>query len=338
MAKTKLTSQQRRLIAELRTLFPGLIPDSPAIIVAALVAACVFTSLQAQAAVLTGAELQKRTQAILGLMGYSLTPDVTTGSLSLANAPTGNPDIAMTTLGGGFTLSRDFPLYLEGTAGYSRYDPVFLASEGQFERQVPTKWNSLSLTGGIGWDFPVAEDLVFRPIFNFSFGHVASDSSVAGTILENQTGEDFEFLKHGTLDAYGLGGTLMLDYERYRPENEIDLELRYTDIHLQTTPGTPAPVQGNSDAQTASLYSRWRAPTGLTALQRPLRYVLEFAHTRFLGDLQGVLGFNMLSSVGVGLELDSSAHNIIVTRTRLVARYQFGNNVTGYSVGLAISF
>jgi hypothetical protein len=308
------------------------------LLAAALAGACVFTSLQAHAAVLTGANLQKRTDAILGLMGFSLTPDVTTGSLSIANTPTGNPDIAMSTLGGGFTVSRNFPLYLEGTAGYSRYDPAFLATEGQVERPVPTKWNSLSLTGGIGWDFPVAKDLVFRPIFNFSFGRVASDSSVAARILENQTGEEFEFLKHGSLEAYGLGGTLMLDYERYRPANEIDIELRYTDIHLQSTPGTPAPVQGNADAQTTSLYSRWRAPTGIMALQRPVRYVLEFAHTRFLGDLKGVLGFDMLSSVGAGLELDSSAHNIIITRTRLVARYKFGNNVTGYSVGLAISF
>ncbi|HTN42703.1 MAG TPA: hypothetical protein VMN77_02785 [Nitrospiria bacterium] len=92
--------------------------------------ACVFTALQAQAAVLTGANLQKRTDAILGLMVFSLIPDVTTGSLSIANTPTGNPDIAMSTLGGGFTVSRDFPLYLEGTAGYSRYDPSFLAAEG----------------------------------------------------------------------------------------------------------------------------------------------------------------------------------------------------------------
>lgn len=312
--------------------------DPPAIIAAALFATWIFTSLQAHAAALSDADLQKRTDAILGLMGFSLTPDVTTGSLSIANTPTGNPNIALSTLGGGFTVSRDFPLYLEGTAGYSRYDPIFLATEGQVELQVPTEWNSLSLTGGIGWDFPIAKELVFRPIFNLSFGRVSSDSSVAATILNNQTGGDFKFLSHGNLEAYGLGGTLMLDYERIRPANEIDLELRYTDIHLQSTPGTPAAVQGNADAQTVSLYSRWRAPTGIMALQRPVRYVLEAAHTRFLGDLQGVLGFDLLTSLGAGLELDSSAHNIFVTRTRLLVRYKFGNNVTGYSVGLAVSF
>ena len=45
-----------------------------------------------------------------------------------------------------------------------------------------------------------------------------------------------------------------------------------------------------------------------------------------------------LTTVGAGLELDSSAYNVFITRTRLVGRYVFGNNVSGFSVGLAVSF
>ena len=86
------------------------------------------------------------------------------------------------------------------------------------------------------------------------------------------------------------------------------------------------------------MWSRWRAPTGLTALDRPLRYVLEFAHTQFLGDLRGALGFDYLSSLGAGLELDSSKYDIVVTRTRLVGRYQFGDGVRGWTISLAVSF
>ena len=92
----------------------------------------------------------------------------------------------MTSLGGGFTTSKGFPLYLEGTAGYSRYDPTFIASNGEEERPVPVKWNVSSVTGGIGWDFPVAKDLVLRPIFNFSYGHLESDTSLAGRFIESE--------------------------------------------------------------------------------------------------------------------------------------------------------
>jgi len=305
---------------------------------------CVLTiayaviSLPSQADTVVGGNLQARVNAALGVMSFALTPDVTTGSLSLNNAPTENPDLSMTTLGGGATMSQEVPIYLEGTAGYSRYDPTFVASDGQTEKRIPTKWNSLSLTGGIGWDFPIIQDLKFRPVFNFSFGRVASDAKIAGSAIQYVNDEEVDFLENGTLEVYGLGGSLVLDYERYREENEIDVELRYSNIQLQSYGDTSTAVQGSSDAQSVNLWSRWRAPTGFTLLQRPVRYVLEAVHTEYFGDMRGALGFNALNSLGIGLELDSSKYDIIITRTRLVLRYQFGDNVEGTSVGFAVSF
>lgn len=285
-----------------------------------------------------GVNAQKAANAVLSMMGLMLTPDVTTGSLSFSNDATGNPDFAMTSLGGGFTTSKAFPLYLEGTAGYSRYDPTFIASDGQEERLVPVKWNVVTVTGGIGWDFPVARHLVLRPMFNFTFGHLESDTSLAGRFIEARSDATLEFLDGGQLDAYGLGGSLMLDYENYLPEREIDVELRYTNIQLRSFGDTSAAVEGSAAAQTVNLWTRWRAPTGITLMERPVRYVLEYVYTRFLGDLDGVLGFNNLHSVGAGLELDTSKYDVFVTRARLVGRYKFGDNVKGWSVGFAVSF
>jgi len=51
-----------------------------------------------------------------------------------------------------------------------------------------------------------------------------------------------------------------------------------------------------------------------------------------------MLGFNNLNSVGAGLELDTSALDRWATRWRLIGRYRFGNNVSGWGVGLGISF
>jgi hypothetical protein len=178
----------------------------------ALLTTLVFTILillgaapaAAQPSMVIGANVQKIANSVLTLMGYGLTPDVTTGSLSFSSPSTGTPGMQMSSLGGGFTISKDVPLYLEGTAAYSRYDPTFLVSDGTNSREIPVKWNSLSATGGIGWDFPIAQDLVFRPIFNFSLGTVQSDLKVAGSVLGNQTGKDLSFLDRGRLDAAGL--------------------------------------------------------------------------------------------------------------------------------------
>jgi hypothetical protein len=281
-----------------------------------------------------GADVQKRANAVLAMMGYMLTPDVTTGALAIANDTTGNPDFKMSTIGGGFTAEGRQPLYLEGTAGYARYDPTFSASGGAGQGSIAAKWDAYSLTGGIGWSFPIARDLALRPIFNVSYGRVVSRASGSGQV----NGADVSFLRDGQLDAYGVGGSLVLDYEHYRREGDIDVELRYTNIALHSFGGSSDAVKGHADAQSLSFWSRWRAPTGAALLERPLRYVLEFASTSFLGDLKGVLGFDHMSSLGTGLELDTSKYDTLVTRARLMGRYHFGEHVRGWSVGLAVDF
>jgi hypothetical protein len=288
--------------------------------------------------VLINGNVQKRANGVLAMMGYSLFPDVTTSSLSINNDATGNPSLRMTALGGGFTVSRFFPLYLEGNAAFSRYDPTFVATNGTEQREIPAQWITLTGTVGIGWDFPLARELVLRPIANFTLGHMTSDLSAATRIYEVQTDKEINFLENGQLNAVGLGGSLMLDYEHYRRDYEIDVEVRYTHIYLQSIAGTSEAVQGSALSQNLNLWSRWRAPIGLTALHRPVRYVLEFSSSHYFGNQDDILGFNNLCSLGAGLELDVSAYPIWITRVRLIGRYRFGENVTGWSIGLGISF
>lgn len=292
---------------------------------------------------LDDAVIKHRKDGILTLMGFTVLPDVTTSSLSITDAQSGNPGLQQTTLGGGFTVSQDFPLYLEGTVGYSRYDPKFIASDGDDTLVVPVKWNSLSLTGGVGWDFPLTEngELKLRPIFNFTFGHIESDASILARLLEEglvSDSDSLDFLKHSRINAYGFGGAIMLDWEHYRESYEVDVELRYTNIQLRSYDSKYSSVEGSSDANIVSLWTRWRAPTGITIMNNPLRYVLEGSNTTFLGAQRDVLGFNYLSTIGVGFELDSSDYPVFITRTRLLYRYTFGENVSGHTIGLAVSF
>ncbi|WP_425267433.1 hypothetical protein [Cupriavidus lacunae] len=289
---------------------------------------------------LVGANVQRHANAVLSLMAYSVVPDLTSSSLSIKNTSTNDPGIVMSQLGGGFTISKSFPLYLEGAIAYSRYDPTFVATNGADSRAIPTRWNTFSGTIGVGWDFPLtaSKELVFRPILNTSLGNVSSDLQVGKVVVEQVTDRQINFLDGGSLNAYGLGGSVMLDWEHYRENYEVDLELRYTNIHLQSFGGTTSSVTGTATAQTANLWARWRAPTGMHAFDRPVRYVLELSHSHYLGSQAGILGFNYLTTLGTGLELDTSAHEVFVTRIRAVLRYVFGNNVSGFSVGLAASF
>ena len=281
--------------------------------------------------------LKKRTDAFMTITGYSLTPDVTTGSLSITDKGRDAQNLQMISLGGGDRISANFPLYLEGTIAFNRYNPTFTDGIGNTDITVPVHWNGITGTGGIGWDFPLTENLRIRPIANIMLGHMESDLSLLGRYLEKNKGVDMQFLNGGRMNAYGAGGSLMLDYEDYKPEREYDAELRYTNISLNTFDSSTA-VQGSANSQSLGLWARARYPTPLTVLDRPLRAVFELAHTEFLGQLRGALGFDSLSSVGTGIEVDRSASDPMFSRVRLVFRYQFGQNVRGTSIGLAASF
>ena len=180
-----------------------------------------------------------------------------------------------------------------------------------------------------------------RPIFNFTFGHIESDASLVGRYLRERfdlSSDSLEFLDGGRMNAYGLGGAIMLDLEHYRDTYEIDVELRYTNIRLRSFESDSDAIEGSSNADVLSFWSRWRAPTGKMLLNKPLRYVLEGSNTTFFGAQRDALGFNYLTTFGVGFELDSTDYNVFITRTRLLYRYTFGENVSGHAIGLAVSF
>jgi hypothetical protein len=299
---------------------------------------CPAAQAQVRGKAVEGIDVQKLANGILGVMSYTVAPDVTTSSLAIDNATASSTDLTLSQFGGGFTWSKQTPLYLEGNAAYSRYNPVFVASDGAVDRRAPVKWNSFSGTGGIGWDFPFSEHWVIRPIFNFTLGYVASDLDFAKWWIANNTKADLAFLDGGKLKAYGLGGALMLDYEKFAPEADDDLELRYTNVELHSYSNSSIGVEGHAKAESVSVWARRRIPTGWgTLLDRPVRYVFEGATTRFLGNERDV-GLSQMNSLGFGLELDSSAHDIWVTRTRLLMRYKFGPDLHGWAVGLAVSF
>jgi hypothetical protein len=146
------------------------------------------------------------------------------------------------------------------------------------------------------------------------------------------------------MNVLGAGGALMLAYYDYRPERDIDVELRYTHLHLQTVGDTPEALAGDSTAQTLSVWARYRWPTGMEAFGRPVRWVIDGNASQYFGDQERALGFSWAAKVGGGLELDTGrfelgAMGIYLQRVRLVARYLFAdNNITGYSVGIGMSF
>ncbi|HHQ4483215.1 TPA: autotransporter domain-containing protein, partial [Aeromonas veronii] len=157
---------------------------------------------------------QERANAVLSLMTFTVVPDITASNLDIGSGTNQSAALNMTQIGGGATMSEAVPIYLEGAIGFSRYDPQFVVSNGTESRTLPTKWNSLTASGGIGWDVALHEDprgghWVLRPIANVSLGTMASDLRIGNWLLERTKGYSLDFLDGGQLNMYGLGGSLM---------------------------------------------------------------------------------------------------------------------------------
>lgn len=291
---------------------------------------------------------QSRRGGVLGLFGYNAIPDGSTNAVEItrgeASSSTISPTLQLGQLGFGFTVSEAFPLFLESYIGYARYDPRAYIAGGDETRSLPMRWNNVIGTVGVGYDIRLAEYLWLRPIINGSLGYAASDASLLGSFINWRRERDISFLTDKHMNVYGLGGALMLAYYDYTPARNIDVELRYTQMRLQTFGDTPEAVRGNSTARTLGLWARYRWPTGIEAFGRPLRWVVDGSGSLYLGDQRDSIGFGWAVKIGGGIEFDVGRHEIglagiNLSRVRLIARYFYGDGgVTGTSVGIGMSF
>ncbi|MCA8878594.1 MAG: autotransporter outer membrane beta-barrel domain-containing protein [Rhodobacteraceae bacterium] len=290
---------------------------------------------------LFGAAVRAQAESALAVLGFATVPSETASGLALDTGqnPNRTYDFVAGQFGGGFRWSDSIPIYLEGYLGYNRYDPVLIVTQGAQTSQLPLKWTSVAATGGVGYEFDLSPYLVLRPLVHIALGRVQSDVSVGTQAIANRLGLESDALKNGGVTAGGLGGSLALVFNRrWENDYEFDASLRYTDISLR-------PIAGNRDlvaearAQTATLWTRLRIPTGKEAFGRPVRTVAELSGSYLPGDQGEIIRESWLAQVGAGGEIDLGETWVPwVTTTRLMLRYTWGEHLKGYSIGIAASF
>jgi hypothetical protein len=163
-------------------------------------------------------------------------------------------------------------------------------------------------------------------------------------VIRDRLGIEIPFLRDRQVFAHGFGGSLTLAYSDWRPEREIDAELRYTALRIETSDSSFAPARGSLTAETHGVWGRYRWPIGFEAFGRPIRWVVDGAGSLYLGQQRDELGFNWSVKAGAGIELDIGRCEIGVrdftaTRLRVVGRYFLADRgITGVSVGVGLSF
>ncbi len=292
--------------------------------------------------------LRGRPGGVLGLMGYNVTPDGSANALEInrgSSAPSGSSNVlTLSQFGTGFTVAESFPLFVEGYVGIARYDPRAVFTAGETVSRVPFRWNNITATIGLGYDIRLAENLYLRPIINGAIGFAASDLALFAGFINYRRNAEFTTLASRHANMWGIGGSMVLANYDYTPARHIDMELRFTNIHLQTFGDTLPAARGQSDARTMGLWTRVRWPTGFEAFGRPVRWVIDASASYYFGDQRAALGFAWSAKIGGGIEFDIGRHEIgalglNTNRVRLVGRYFFGDGgVSGTSFGIGVSF
>lgn len=140
---------------------------------------------------LAGFSIERHAKGALAVLGISAVPSETASILEFntGTRPSGSSDFQAGQLGAGITLSESFPLYLEGYIGYDRYVPRFNLTDGTETAPFRPKWTGFAATGGIGWDFPLSEHLVLRPMANVMLGQIVSDTAFIAQFIANHFGD-----------------------------------------------------------------------------------------------------------------------------------------------------
>jgi len=264
-------------------------------------------------------------KAALSALSVAALPLAGTNTISVIGASGDQADFFSTRIGGGRNLEEGEPLYLEGFVAYQSYTPIFILGDGD-PTLVNTRWSSLALSGGVGWDFPVAEDLVLRPIALGSVGHVFGRAIFEDLLPPGGAGDPQDFFDDG-LFAAGLGGAVALQFDRDVAGTTLDLRARQSWMRLTAI------------GETDRFGVQADAIPGARVQGLPLSGVMEAGYPHFWADQQDILRTDWLAMIGAGFAVATPENTWGgVTSGRLTLRYLVGDDYDGLSFGLGFRF
>jgi hypothetical protein len=232
-------------------------------------------------------------------------------------------------------------VYLEGVLGYASLaqatDDLYAGQVPGFETSVYANWRSIGAHLGVGLACDVAKGFTLTPIVFGGIARIESRADYGGPGAEFTS----ELLDGIALnwDAWSWGAGLGLRGDWIRPlgpRHTLELVGRY-DLGWFGMFDTDDPAQEfDSRAQIATLRADAVGPVGVRLFKGDLhwRAILGYRHF-FEMDL---FGTDNLLQVGGGLELDIDEIAPVGSRLSVTGALFFGENVTGWSVGVGFSF
>ena len=281
---------------------------------------------------------------LAGVLNVTISPDVAAANYDVTN----NSDSAreMSTfkipLGTSFALSRPgWELVLSGNLGYlqAKDEAFAVLTDYDLDTKFDIKWTAYTAQGGLGLKVPVTKAVYLYPHAAVAYSYLKNradyPSSRAKQLLDplfNGIITDFDVQSMTYSAALGLG------YEETLGVVDVSLRGMFTYAYTDSFKQTHDVQSISEDTETLVVRLETRAPTGLSIAGHGVRWLGLAGYTTFFGPNRDALGFSYIAEVGLGFDIDISTENNFLDHIGLRGSYLFGDDMTGWQVGLAYDF
>jgi len=232
-------------------------------------------------------------------------------------------------------------LYTEGVLGYARAsqnaNDIYSGVIPGLETSVDANWKTYGGLIGVGPEFRIIEGLSIAPILNGGIAYIKNDADYGGpgASTSAQLLDGLAFNWDGWT-ASG-GGALRADWVKPLGRNyELEVVGRYDIRWVQTFDADNSAQEFSTRYQMITLRADVVGPTGWAPFHRTLywRALTGYRHF-FEGSLFDV---HDIVLAGGGFEYDVDGILPIGKRLGVRGGVIFGEDITGYTVGLAVAF
>jgi len=274
-----------------------------------------------------------------GLLNLAATPDISAATYKVTHATetpfkidvlrvpyearlaalSSNTDVYWNVAGAYLTSKQDFPT-----------DPPFAGS-------ISSKWSAFSLTGGLLAKIGLGSGFTLVPGLDLSVARLDNDADYSGGASALQPFLD-GLLFNWNSDAYLVTPNIGLVWKWMGADRRINVAAHASWSWISSFDESDSALKFNETIGVYSIRADYVAPTGMKVFERPFHWVALAGYAGFFGPNRDALGFTSVMEVGVGVEVPLSKSSEKPQRIRLSASYLFGQNVTGWTVGLGMRY
>ena len=195
-----------------------------------------------------------------------------------------------------------------------------------------------ALAGG-GVTIPIDRRTMFRPLVLLGFSHVQDDAETSGVSADLIDPAAEGIYTNFEVNSLVFGGAAELRHQRRLTANsELDTHIRYSHVLVDTLSASDSSLERSNDFGVVSAGGEIDRKTGWRLFSRDLHLIGSLEGTYFPALIGDELGTDYLVGGGVGIEIKEDQIIRGVEGAQLFGRYIVGEDVTGYQVGLTLTF